>query len=65
MSNHKYFLLGSTKFVTTSRDVLDSTINFAAHSKFVEKWLGKLETDDPSPQAPKVTDGETQEAAST
>ncbi|KJA16916.1 hypothetical protein HYPSUDRAFT_46821 [Hypholoma sublateritium FD-334 SS-4] len=27
------------------RDALDATINYGAHSKFVEKWLAKLESE--------------------
>ncbi|KAF8908882.1 thioredoxin-like protein [Gymnopilus junonius] len=30
----------------TVRDALDATINYAAHSKFVEKWLDKLQAED-------------------
>ncbi|KAF9046705.1 peroxiredoxin Q [Panaeolus papilionaceus] len=30
------------------RDSLDATMNYAAHSKFVEKWLEKLEAEDAS-----------------
>lgn len=29
-----------------NRDVLDATMNYAAHSKFVAKWLDKLEAED-------------------
>jgi len=29
-----------------ARDALDATINVSAHSKFVEKWLHKLEEED-------------------
>lgn len=28
------------------RDGLDATMNYGAHSKFVEKWLDKLDTED-------------------
>ncbi|KDQ62398.1 hypothetical protein JAAARDRAFT_30302 [Jaapia argillacea MUCL 33604] len=28
------------------RDVLDTTVNYGAHSKFVTKWLEKLQTED-------------------
>lgn len=28
------------------RDGLDATMNFGAHSKFVEKWLDKLDAED-------------------
>ena len=27
----------------TGRDALDATMNYGAHSKFVEKWLDKLD----------------------
>jgi peroxiredoxin Q/BCP len=27
----------------TNRDGLDATMNYGAHSKFVEKWLDKLD----------------------
>ncbi|KZS93292.1 peroxiredoxin Q [Sistotremastrum niveocremeum HHB9708] len=30
------------------RDVYDSTLNFSAHSKFVSKWLEKVEKETPS-----------------
>jgi len=36
-SNSDGFLFWST------RDALDATMNYGAHSKFVEKWLGILE----------------------
>ena len=29
-----------------SRDGLDATMNYGAHSKFIEKWLDKLEAED-------------------
>ena len=28
------------------RDGLDATMNYGAHSKFVEKWLDKLDVED-------------------
>ncbi|PPQ77479.1 hypothetical protein CVT25_011348 [Psilocybe cyanescens] len=28
------------------RDALDATMNYGAHSKFVEKWLARLQTED-------------------
>ncbi|KAF4617246.1 hypothetical protein D9613_005847 [Agrocybe pediades] len=53
------------------RDALDATMNYGAHSKFVEKWLDKLDEEDkkaptatataeapaPAPSAPATTDG--------
>lgn len=43
------------------RDALDATLNFGAHSKFVEKWLVKLEAEEkavpvPTPTAPAATE---------
>lgn len=32
--------------LTANRDALDSTINFGAHCKFVDKWLHKLEEEE-------------------
>jgi peroxiredoxin Q/BCP len=45
---------------------LDATVNYGAHSKFVEKWLAKLEaeelkTQEPTPEA----EAETTEATAT
>jgi len=43
------------------RDALDATLNFGAHSKFVEKWLVQLEAEEkavpvPTPMAPAATE---------
>ncbi|KAF9478199.1 thioredoxin-like protein [Pholiota conissans] len=43
------------------RDALDATINYGAHSKFVEKWLTKLEAEEkaakePAPAATEVAE---------
>ncbi|GLB38493.1 putative redoxin [Lyophyllum shimeji] len=38
------------------RDTLDTTINYAAHSKFVAKWLEKLEEEDAASAAPPPTE---------
>ncbi|PPQ65863.1 hypothetical protein CVT26_000797 [Gymnopilus dilepis] len=37
------------------RDALDATLNYSAHSKFVDKWLDKLQAEEPkeSKEAPK------------
>lgn len=29
-----------------NRDVLDTTVNFSAHAKFVTKWLDKIEAEE-------------------
>jgi len=36
------------------RDALDATINYGAHSKFVEKWLDKLQAEDAKESAKEV-----------
>ena len=33
-------------FYHTCRDVLDTTLNYSAHVKFVSKWLDKLEAEE-------------------
>ena len=43
------------------RDALDATLNFGAHSKFVEKWLVQLEAEEkavpaPTPATPAATE---------
>ncbi|CAL1713288.1 unnamed protein product [Somion occarium] len=43
------------------RDVLDATLNFGAHSKFVTKWLEKLEAEEK--KAAEPTTAATAEAA--
>ena len=47
------------------RDVLDTTLNYAAHVKFVTKWLDKLEAEEkkgseepPAAAAPEAAAGE-------
>ncbi|PIL22581.1 hypothetical protein GSI_15270 [Ganoderma sinense ZZ0214-1] len=49
----------------TVRDVLDTTLNYAAHVKFVTKWLDKLEAEEkkgaeepPAPAATEVPAGD-------
>ncbi len=37
------------------RDALDATLNFGAHSKFVEKWLVQLEAEEKAVPAPTPT----------
>jgi hypothetical protein len=34
------------------RDALDATMNYGAHSKFVAKWLDKLDAEDAAEAAP-------------
>ncbi|KAI0826888.1 thioredoxin-like protein [Trametes gibbosa] len=42
------------------RDVLDTTVNYSAHVKFVTKWLDKLEAEDKkAAEAPAPEEGET------
>ncbi|TFK91927.1 peroxiredoxin Q [Polyporus arcularius HHB13444] len=36
----------------TVRDVLDTTLNYSAHAKFVSKWLDKLEAEEKKVAAP-------------
>jgi peroxiredoxin Q/BCP len=33
-------------FLTVSRDVLEATFNYGAHSKFVAKWLSTMQTEE-------------------
>ena len=47
------------------RDVLDTTLNYSAHVKFVSKWLDKLEAEEkkgteepPAAAAPEAAAGE-------
>jgi peroxiredoxin Q/BCP len=49
------------------RDALDATLNFGAHSKFVEKWLVQLEAEEKPAPAPtaEATATTTAEAPST
>lgn len=55
------------------RDVLDTTVNYNAHAKFVTKWLDKIEVDqrkasesgDAGEASPAVNGDETEEAPST
>jgi thioredoxin-dependent peroxiredoxin len=35
------------------RDVLEATLNYGAHGKFVAKWLDKLEKEASAPVAPE------------
>ena len=35
------------------RDVLDTTINYAAHAKFVNRWLEKLDFEEKQANAPQ------------
>jgi len=44
------------------RDGLDATINYGAHSKFVEKWLDKLDAEDKATAAAAATMTATAEA---
>ncbi|KAF8073830.1 thioredoxin-like protein [Lyophyllum atratum] len=37
------------------RDTLDATMNYGAHSKFVARWLDKLEAEDAAASAPAPT----------
>ncbi|KAF8158391.1 peroxiredoxin Q [Crassisporium funariophilum] len=46
------------------RDALDATVNYGAHSKFVEKWLDKLDAEDKDSQ-PAATATETPAATTT
>ncbi|KAF8964287.1 thioredoxin-like protein [Flammula alnicola] len=46
------------------RDALDATVNYGAHSKFVDKWLTKLEAEDRG-EAPAEAEAATPAAAST
>ncbi|KAF8194175.1 peroxiredoxin Q [Pholiota molesta] len=48
------------------RDALDATVNYGAHSKFVEKWLAKLEAEELKAQEPTAeAAAETTEATAT
>ncbi|KAG6918319.1 hypothetical protein DXG01_015177 [Tephrocybe rancida] len=38
------------------RDTLDATLNYAAHSKFVAKWLDKFEVEESAPVPPQVVE---------
>ena len=40
---------------TSSRDALDATVNYGAHTKFVAKWLDKLDEEDKAAIKPEPT----------
>ena len=42
-------------FFLSTRDGLDATMNFSAHSKFVEKWLHRLDEEDMAKASAPVT----------
>ena len=45
----RYAVVGATSSgqpVSAYRDVLDTTINYGAHEKFVTKWLDKIDAEE-------------------
>lgn len=48
MSPYFYPLMVSVLKLGVGRDALDATVNYTAHTRFVAKWLEKLEAEDPA-----------------